>query len=167
MVIRLDPQSDFMIRLESLYKSGLDIDAIINGLVYIYHPLNISFERPFDEKVKHVESKILRGIKYADLEKQGLVRLFQDECIPTELRYYADIKHILDKTMRQASEISTSSDKTSSTTIKAIRELVRDFNDLKETLLDGRQKAAKVSSKHTRGNELLSMRDQRELEDGD
>lgn len=167
MQIRLDPESDFYKKLETLYKSGSVIDTIVNALFYVFHPISISFERPFDEKIRHIENRILKGIKYSELEKQGLVRLYNDECIPTELRYYADIKHILDKEMKKAGEAATSSsDKADDVRFKAIKDLVRTFNDFQGDLTSARQTASKVSNKHIRGNEILSMRDQRELEDG-
>lgn len=163
MYIVLDPKTEFCERLESLYAGKLQQDMIINALFYLLHPLSPSFERPLEDKKKHIENKILKEITYTDLEKQGLVRLYGQHCIPTELKAYSDIKHIIDRSVSDAGAKALSSEGIKSA---ELRKLVMDFDDLSEKLSQSRKTAAKVSHLHTRGNEILSMRDQRELEDG-
>lgn len=166
MKIVLQPETNFFKRLVKNFKEQQDQDAIINALFYVHHPLALNFERPFAEKRSFVDNFILRGItEYAELEKKGLVRFFTEDCFPAEIRGYHNLKMMFDSIMNNISASITKDGKTSPALLKEYRGLIKDFADIKESLEKERNSAREKTNLKTLGNEILSFRDKRSLED--
>lgn len=167
MTIKLNIESPFFKRIEKLYKNEEDRDIIINALFYVHHPLSFSFEKGIREKVAFAELQYLNtiGIKYEDLDKKGIIRLFVEDCIPAEVRAYYNLKMLFDGIMDNVStKVAANTKALNSNTIKEYRSLLKDYSDMKEQLEKQRSNAREDLKLKTLGNEILGYRDMRSLQ---